>query len=382
MEPTVGNERFKMEPNRPDDPNQGESASEPDMAPDEVPGASDVTPVRLPLLPDGVRELPVTGDITTPQGDRRRSHISDAAGVERVLAVYEPHALRNDDPAIVAEVMRVTRLCVAKAQPHDALSARQMIWAVAPMMAALCRMLGSLDVAMLNDRNVELWISKFNKHRTNGWRHLARTCLRRVGRAANPDGWPQPKAIGRSPIARPYLPEIEDVFRQVAEIPRAEGDQAGRLWVAGGGCGAALNGVELSAAETGDLEERGNGRLVILVRGHRPRRVPIRAGWTETVRQAALLAEERDGRASARFVRSRSKNAVSGITASLDFGQGSLNLRRARTTWLTAHLMAGTPLPDLRVLAGSLSAQTIIELIDLMVDEVDPEQAVIEGLRA
>ena len=44
--------------------------------------------------------------------------------------------------------------------------------------------------------------------------------------------------------------------------------------------------------------------------------------------------------------------------------------------------MAGTPLPDLRVLAGSLSAQTIIELIDLMIDEVDPEQAILEGLRA
>ena len=251
------------------------------------------------------------------------------------------------------------------------------------MMAALYRQLGTLDVTMLNDRNVELWISNDNKRRKNGWKNLARISLRRVGRAANPDGgWPTSIEIGRSPIARPYLPEIEVVFGQVAEIPRPERDQAGRLWVVGAGFGAALNGVELSAARTDDLHERVNGRLVILVRGHRPRRVPIRANWTETVRQAAQLAQERDGRASARFIRSRSKNAVSGITASLNFGQGGLNLRQARTTWLTAHLMAGTPLPDLRVLAGSLSAQTIIELIDLMVDEVDPEQAVIEGMRA
>ena len=360
-----------MESNRSSDPSQGESA----MAPDEVPDASG------DLLPDGATGLLVSGDTPLPQDDRRRSNRSEPAAVERVMATYQPLAL-GDDSALVAEVMRVTRLCVAKAEPHDALSARQMIWAVAPMMAALYRMLGSLDVTMFNPRNVEVWIDKFNRHQTRGWRHLARTCLRRVGRAANPDGWPQPKPIGRSPIAQPYVPEIEAAFRQMTELP-TQGDQPGRLWVAGGGCGAALNGVELSAAETGDLENHGNGRLVIEVRGHRPRRVPIRACWTETVRQAARLAQEREGNeSSVRFIHSRGKNAVSGIAASLDFGQGSLSLRRARTTWLTAHLMAGTPFSDLRVLAGSLSAQTIIELIDLMVDEVDPEQAIQEGLRA
>ena len=204
----------------------------------------------------------------TSSGDRRSAHWSDAAGVERVMAVYEPEALHDADPAIVAEVMRATRVWVALAGPHDALSARQMIWAVAPMAVWLLQTSGSLDVTMFDPRNVEVWINTFNRHQTRGWRHLARTCLRRVGRAANPDGWPQPKAIGRSPIAPPYTGETEAVFGQVAEIPRPEGDQPGRLWVAAGGCGGALNGVELSAAETGDLEERGNGRLVIKVRGH------------------------------------------------------------------------------------------------------------------
>ena len=324
----------------------------------------------------------MTGDIITPQGDRRRSHRSEAAEVERVLAIFVPASVRYEDPAIVAEVMSAVRECVSAAKPHDALSARQMMWALAPMLVSLRRRLGSLDVAMLNDRNVEAWVNTTNKHKTNGWRHLARTCLRRVGRAVNPHGFTRSKKIGRSPIAQPYTEEIEGVFGQVAEIPRPEGNQAGRLWVVGAGFGAALNGVELSAAETGDLHERGNGRLVIEVRGHRPRRVPIRACWTETVRQAALLAQEREGRSSARFIRSRSKNAVSGIAGSLDFGQGGLNLRRARTTWLTAHLLAGTSLPSLRIIAGSLSAQTLIELIDLAVVGVDPDAAVSEGLRA
>ena len=331
-------------PNGERDPNQAESAHEPDTASDEVPGASDVMPVRLPLLPDGVRELPVPGDNTTPQGDRRRAHWSDAAGGKRVMVTYVPEAFDDEDPAIVIEVMRATRAWVAQAGPHDALSARQMMWAVAPMAAWLLLTLGSLDVTMLNHRNVEVWINHVNKPKQSpGWRRLARGYLRRVGRKANPDGgWPPAEEIGRSPIAQPYSLEIEDVVRQVAEIPRPERDQAGRLLVAGSRArGCAQRCRNERCGRTGDLHERCNGRLVIEVRGHRPRRVPIRACWTETVRQAALLAEEREGRSPARFIRSRSKNAVSGIAASLDFGEGGLNLRRAR------HDVAHRPPPGL-----------------------------------
>ena len=274
---------------------------------------------------------------------------------------------------------------VALAGPHDALSARQMIWAVAPMAVWLLQTLGSLDVTMLNHRNVEIWINRVNRgKKTKGWRHLARTCLRRIGRKTNPDGgWPpadEAEEIGRSPIAQPYSNGIEDVFRQVAELPKPV-VQADRCFVAAGGCGGGLNGVELSAAKTSDLRELGNGRLAIEVRGRRPRLVPIRACWTPTVLQAARLARERDGRSSTWFIRHHDKNAVSRIAASLDFGEGGLNLRRARATWLTAHLMAGTSLPTLRILAGSLSAQTLIELTELAIEGIDPEQALIEGLK-
>ena len=47
-------------------------------------------PVWLSLLPDAARELRMTGDIIMPQGDRRRSHRSEAAEVERVLAIFVP----------------------------------------------------------------------------------------------------------------------------------------------------------------------------------------------------------------------------------------------------------------------------------------------------
>lgn len=342
-------------------------------------------PFWASLVPDFDRGLLVASAVT-PQGDRRRAHHWEPAEVERVLTTFVPESLQDLDPAVVAVVLKASREWVALAGPHDALSARQMIWAVAPMVVWLLQTLGPLDVRMFNHRNVEVWISRVNKGReTKGWRHLARTCLRRVGRKANPDGgWPpadKAEEIGRSPIAQPYHAEIEAVFQRVAELPKPV-VQADRCFVAAGGCGAGLSGVEMSAAKTSDLQEHGNGRLAIQVRGNRPRLVPIRACWTPTVRQAARLAEDRDNQSSTWFLRHHDKNAVSKIAASLDFGEGGLNLWRARATWLTAHLLAGTSLPTLRILAGRLSAQVLIELTELAIEEIDPEQAVIEGLRA
>ena len=332
----------------------------------------------------------LAGGETPERGRRRAVHGPTAAAggqrrveeVERVLAMYVPGSLRGEAPAVVVEVMRAARVWVAAAGPVDGAAVRQWMWAVAPFLAWLGRELGSLDAAMVNGRNVGVWIDSVNKHQTPGWRHQAQACLRRVGRVVNPDGgWPPRSRIGRNPIALPYVPEIEAVFQRVVELPRP-GDQAGRGWVAAGGFGSGLSGVDLLAAETGDLHDLGNGRLGVRVRGRNPRLVPVRACWTETVLRAAALARGRQGRNSARFVLASDKNAVSRLAANLDFGQGGLSLRRARATWIAAHLLAGTSFPALRALAGGLSAQTVVELTGLMGDEIDPERAVIEGLWA
>ena len=346
-------------------------------------------PFWVSLLP-ATGEMPTEGGVT-PGRDGRRARRSRAAadgqrcveGVGRVLAMYVPGSMRGADPAVVAEVLDAARAWVAAAEPRDGAAARQMVWALAPMLVWLRRRLGSLDVAMLNERNVEVWVCGVNKYeRKEGWRHLVRGCLRRVGRVVNPDGWARSSGvIGRSPVARPYDPSVESVFGQVAALPRP-GDRAGRLWVAAGGFGGGLSGVEMLAAETGDLRELGGGRLAVQVRGRDPRLVPIRACWTEAVRRAAHLAQQRHGSgAGCRFVHAVDKNAVSRLAAGLDFGQGGLSLRRARATWLTAHLLAGTPWHALRAISGSLSAQTLAELVELAAAGTDPGTAVSEGLR-
>ena len=300
--------------------------------------------------------------------------------VERVLATFVPSSVRGETPSVVAEVMPVVQEWVATAGPRDGAETRQMMWAVAPMAVWMCKTLGSLDAATLSDRNIEVWIHSIGRRETD-WQHLAQALLRRVGRAVNPGGVAEPKNIGRRPVARAYDFGIEAVFQQVAELP-TPGDQAGRLWLPAAAFGAGINGVELHAVLTGDLHELGDGRLVVHVRGRNRRLVPIRACWTETARRAARLAQQRhaDG-SSTKFIGAADKNAVTRLAASLDFGQGGLSLRRARATWLTAHLLAGTPLPALRVIAGRLSGQTLTELIDVAVDGVDPAAAVQQGLR-
>ena len=328
----------------------------------------------------------MSGD-ETPRVAGRRAQVSQPAGrqrdieeIARVLATFVPSSVRDEAPSVVAEVMPVVQVWVAAAVPRDGVDARQMMWAVAPMAAWLCQALGSLDAAMLNDRNIELWIHSADNRRDTDWQHLAQALLRRVARAVNPDGVAQPKQIGRRPIAPPYHAEIEAVFRHVAELP-TPADQPGRLWLPAAAFGAGLNGVALHAAETGDLHELGDGRLAVAVRGRNRRIVPVRACWTETARRAAQLAQRRRGDGSStRFVYSADKNAVARLAAGLDFGSGGLSLRRARATWLTAHLVAGTPLPALRIIAGSLSGQTLTELIDVAVDGVDADTALRQGL--
>ena len=66
----------------------------------------------------------------------------------------------------------------------------------------------------------------------------------------------------------------------------------------------------------------------------------------------------------------------------VDPGAERLSLRRARSTWLAAHLVAGTPLPALRAIAGRLSAYRLDMLLAALGDSLDAEAAAVQGLRA
>ncbi|MXY09252.1 MAG: hypothetical protein F4Z00_12390 [Acidimicrobiaceae bacterium] len=267
----------------------------------------------------------------------------------------------------------------AALRPETAMTARRLLWALAPFGVWADKTLGSFAAHSVNDRNVEVWISAVNAHRPQGWRNASRSVLRQVGRIVNPVGWPEtPDAVGRPPACSPYDPDEETLLRVAAGLPGVD-DPATTLWVAAASCGAGLRGPEISAAETGDLSEIGDDRLAVRVRGRDSRIVPIRACWTDTAHQAVRLVSER-ANPCPRFVIPKDRNAAARATNRVSIGDTALSLRRARATWLTAHLVAGTPLPVLRAVAGPLSAATLDDLL-AATPAVTAEHAVAEALR-
>ena len=81
-----------------------------------------------------------------------------------------------------------------------------------------------------------------------------------------------------------------------------------------------------------------------------------------------------------RFVMATNRSAVSNTACRIKGTDGrGLSLRRARTTWLAAHLMTSTPLAALRKFAGPMSGPTLTALLDHTSAELDPDAALEMG---
>ena len=298
-----------------------------------------------------------------------------------VIAVWVPHSVQDAEPTVLAAVLPVVRCLVAAVGPETPMAARRLLWALAPMVVWAHETVGSFTATTVTPRNVEVWVMEVNGRRPQGWRNAARAALRQVGRSVNPQKWSDPpEQVGRPPACAAYDPVEETEFLQAVGLPGAD-EPVLRLWVGAASCGAGMRGPEIVAAEIGDLRPVGSGRLAVQVRGRDARLVPIRERWTDVVRQAVKLLSERAGTGS-RFFISRDRNAAARAANSVTTGQARLSLRRARATWLTAHIVAETPLPVLRRIAGPLSAATLDDLLAATGHTVSPEQAVIKGLRA
>ena len=297
-----------------------------------------------------------------------------------VIAAWVPHSVQDADPTVLAAVMPVVRCLVAAVGPGTPMAARRLLWALAPI-AVWCReTVGSFTALTINPRNVEVWVMEVNGRRPQGWRNAARAALRQVGRSVNPQKWSDPpEQVGRPPACAAYDPVEEAGFVEAVGLPGAD-EPVLRLWVGAASCGAGMRGPEIGAAKTGDLSEVEANGLAIRVRGRDARLVPIRGCWTPVVREAVQLVAEQPG-TSTRFFVSQDRNAAARAANSVSIGHTNLSLRRARATWLTAHLVAGTPPLVLRKIAGPVSAATMDDLLAAADVSITPEQAVIEGLK-
>ena len=310
-------------------------------------------------------------------------HKSTPDEVAAVVATWMPHAVRDADRAVLAAVMPEVRALVAATAPQTPRAARRLLWALAPMAIAMHRRLGTFGAATVSFNNVEIWISEINDHQGLNWRSTARSTLKRIGLVVNPLGWPQPpKMVPRERTIEAYPPVEELLYIDAAALPGFENPE-GRRWAVGSALGAAINGPELTAAEIGDLHELGDGRLAIRVRGRNARLVPIRGCCTDLVRQAVSLVQQRPPGSSRRFVLANDTNAGARLANTVAIGRDrGFSLRRARSTWLTAHLRAETPLAALKVIAGPLSAVTLNDLLAASGDTISAEEAAAKGLGA
>ncbi len=299
-----------------------------------------------------------------------------------MIAARVPLVIRRADAATQAAVLPMVRELVAAVGPPTPSAAQRLLWALPPMGVWLYHTLGVFDAATVNHENVETWLA-VNGGRKVGWRNAARSALRTVGVVVNPDGWPrQSKQLSRPPAVDGYPPRVEALYIEVADLAGFENPE-GRRWVVAGSLGAALSGPELAAAEIGDLRDLSGGRLAVRVRGRNSRLVPIRGCCTHLVRQAVSIVQQRPAGASHRFVLATTKNAATRIANAVTIGRGrGLSLRRARNTWLIAHLRAETPLLALNAIARPLSAATLNDLLTVSGDSIDAEEAVVKGLRA
>ena len=298
--------------------------------------------------------------------------------VAKMLEHWRPQGWCDSDLQTLGLVRDTVRDWVVRAAPRNPHVARRMLRASAMLAVWAHQTWGTTDVGtVLDPRNVEYWVMSVNADRSAGWRENTRGALRTVGRAVNPQGWAVPSPpIGSTGIAAPYNSLDETGFVQAARLA-GRFNRAARLWVAGGAFGGGLYGREITAATVHDFEETVDGRLVVTTRGPKARMVPIRRAYTKLVREA--LERSHKGR----FIQATGRNTVYRIGTELDTGDGEgLSLRRARSTWLHAHLLAGTPLPALRRIAGPISANSVDILLKDAAAVLDNETAVMEGLRA
>lgn len=316
------------------------------------------------------------------EGDDELSDDTLSAEVQRIIDNWKPQKVKADQRAFLPEVLPIVRECVTAVKPTRPDSARNLLWATCQMMLWAYEEFGYIDIEeMLNYHNVNCFVEHKCDEESIGWIHVVRARVRQVAHTVNPDSFPQkPPNYGMPSIALPYPADEEDMWSFVARNAEAS-NRASRLAVVAFSFGAGLRGGEIALVVPSDLEFRDDGRIVVAVPGKWSRRVPVRAAYSDLVGQAVEAAN------GAKFLKGSGDSAASLVASRLiedpriTGRRNGLSLRRARNTWLVAHIQANTPYGVLRPLAGQLSAKTFYGLLDYLYPEIDPEDAVEAGLR-
>ena len=285
------------------------------------------------------------------------------------------------------DVRPTTQRWVGAARPENVNQAGRYLTAASGFAVYALQTLGATD---LDEALTQDLVERYVRHYTGRPGSTARApssksslwwSLSALGRAVNPDAWPKSGMRTGPPAASlRYTADEEEVLLQSALMPAGKHTGARRIAVGmGNGCGA--RGPEIVAAVPDDFEDLDDGRIAVRLRGRYPRRVPIRAEFTDIVISGVEAHLAAGKKAHEQFMADSS--TLSYVVGRLGaHGEGGLSLPRARATWICAQLEAGTPLPALRALAGPIAPHTLAQLLEQTGAGIDEEAALMQGLRA
>ena len=304
----------------------------------------------------------------------KQSKVEVTAALER----WQPEGLSDLDRVILEPLRPQLNGHVLAADPVDAHDGRRMLRPLAHMAVWSVKATGSADTeTLLSRRNVDYWALTVNRDRGQRWKSTNRWALYRVGRAVNPREFPPIATVGRPRgVAAIYDKLTESSYKLEAQLS-GRSDRTARLTVVGLATGGGFRGPEIFAAEVCDLVELDDGRVALDVRGRHPRRVPVRGSYTDMVRRAVASA------GSGRLIGPEHDNSVHKVCERLvPHGGEPFSLRRARSTWLAAHVAAGTPDWAIRQIAGPVACDTLEHLYKIAAPNRTADDAVQAALGA
>ena len=313
-------------------------------------------------------------------GQQATSPKSQAALAAAAVKAWLPTNAKRMEPRVREKIEPTVRSCVEATGPHNVEAAHRMLrvsfgvfeWALAE--------LGTTNQeTVCHPDNVDHYIVGANGHRSIDWQREARRTLTQIGRVVASRFWPREHTkLPKTGPALPYSPKEEESFRLAAVLKRAPVMVVSAA-VVSLTSGAGLSATDIQQAAPDDVVDIGQGRLAIWVAPNGPsaRLVPIRSDYIDLLNRAI---EYSNGQ---RFVSVVSRNAVYTLAKRIEVhGLGHFLLTRARSTWLQAHLLAGTPLAALRAIAGPLSLDTLNQLLGPASQTISSKDAAREGLGA
>jgi len=211
-------------------------------------------------------------------------------------------------------------------------------------------------------------------------RATRRSRLRRLAEDANPglDALRRATPIGHQAIRPGYSPAEEAAIRRVALRQRREKPRRALCAVVGLCAGAGLDSIDLRNLRRRDIDDRGEGGIVVNVPRPRPRRTVVRRDYEEIVR--AGLAGLRPGALIIGGDVPRRNVAGSVVeNAEIHGDVPHIEAGRLRATWLSWLMTRPVPLGVILDAAGLRSARTLSDLLSHLPPPADDRHAQLRG---